>query len=264
MVLNGIEITNSERIVFTKGSITKGDVAKYYSKNSDKILPFLKDRAVSLVRNPKGLKEKGFFQKHPQESFPQYIERVRIKEESGGSDLYITLDSVEDLVFLSNIGVIEYHTWLSKVDDLEHPDIFIFDLDPDRAISWQDLCEGAFWLKERLNKDGFETKARVSGGKGIHIIGEYKKKTNWDDSKSYTRGIAEELAAENKLFITSMSKKERRGKVFVDFYRNSRGSTAIVPYSLRSREGGGICMEVEWEQLKSIGSSDKFKIRDFI
>lgn len=264
MVLNGIEITNAERIVFTKGSITKGEVARYYSLNAEKILPFLKDRAVSLVRNPKGLTEKGFFQKHPQESFPAYIERVQIKEESGGSDLYITLDSVEDLVFLSNIGVIEYHTWLSRVDDLDHPDIFIFDLDPDSSISWIDLCEGAFWLKDRLLKDGFLTKVRISGGKGIHIVGEYKKKTGWEDSKNYTKGISEELAAENKKFITSMSKKDRKGKIFVDFYRNSRGSTAIAPFSLRSREGGGICMEVDWEQLKSIGSSDKFKIRDFI
>lgn len=262
--IQNIEITHPDKILFPESKISKLDVAKYYEKVSDKILPFLKGRPVTLVRNPEGINEKGFYQRHPFESFPEYIERVKIKEKSGEKDLYIAIDEVSDLIYLSNLGVLEYHAWLSKIEDLEHPDMLIFDLDPDPKSDWNKVIEAALWLKERLEKQGFKPKARVSGGKGIHVVAYYKEKITWKRSKEFTKNIALELVEyDPDNYLIDLSKAKRAGKVFIDFYRNERGATAVVPYSLRARPGASICMEVNWEDVNSELRPDKFKLQSF-
>lgn len=265
MQIKGIEITHPERILFPEDKITKLDIAQYYEKYSKDILKYLKGRAVSLVRNPAGINKQGFYQRHPSESFPDYIERVKINEKSGEEDIYIALDEVKDLIYLSNLGVIEYHAWLSKIDDLEHPDILIFDLDPDKDANWKKVIEAAFWIKQRLEKDGLTPNVRVSGGKGIHIVADHKKKMSWDESKEYTKSIAQELVeTDSNNYLIDMSKKDRKGKIFIDFYRNERGATAVVPYSLRARAGAPVCMPIEWSEVNEKLKPNQFKLKDLV
>jgi bifunctional non-homologous end joining protein LigD len=261
MKVHNIEITHHDKILFPESNITKLEVVKYYEKFANKIIKFLIDRPVSLVRNPAGINQRGFYQRHPNENFPEYIERVKIIEKSGQVDTYIAIDQIEDLIYLSNLGVLEYHAWLSKISDIEHPDTLIFDLDPDKDADWKKVIDAAHWLNSRLKEDGFRPEARVSGGKGIHVVANYNKQVTWEDSKEYTKQIAEELVNTNKVYMIDLSKEKRSKRIFIDFYRNQRGSTAIVPYSLRARANAPICMKIDWKDLNYTTKPDSFKLK---
>lgn len=265
MKVRNIEITHPDKILFPESKITKLDVVNYYEKFGSKMLPFLKGRPISLVRNPDGIDAQGFYQRHPAESFPNYIDRIKIKEKDGEKSLYIAVDDMDDLIYLSNLGVLEYHSWLSNVEDIEHPDILIFDLDPDKNADWKRVVEGALWLKQRLEKDKLKPAARVSGGKGIHVVASHKDKMTWKKSKDYARKIAEELESEDPgSYLTNMSKDKRKGKIFIDYLRNERGSTAVAPYSLRARPNAPVCMPVDWGDVNYSLKPNKYTLKDLM
>lgn len=264
ITIRSIKITHPSKILFPKSKITKLELVNYYLKVEKLILKELKDRPITLIRSPHGLGgDIQFVQKHPSESFPEYIERVKIKEKDGHTDYYIEIDQIDDILYLLNLGVLEFHTTNSRLSDYEHPDRMIFDLDPDKELDLKHVYKCARDIKAELEERGFKPIIKTSGGKGFHIMVQIKEKMNWDEVHAYAKEIADKLALQNDLYTTVVSKDQRKGKIFIDYLRNSRGATTVAAYSTRAKEGAPISMPIEWKDLEKT-KPNQFTIKDFL
>ena len=258
-----IAISNRDRVIFPDAGRTKGDLADYYWAIAPVLLPHAARRPVSLVRCPQGRAKKCFFQKHDTGSFGDHVQHVPIREKDGGTEEYIFIEDADGLLACVQMGTIEFHAWGSHVDDVERPDRMIFDLDPDVGLDFEDVKKGAFDLQRHLSDIGLVSFAMLSGGKGVHVIVPLTPGHDWDTHKDFSRRFAEALSiAQPERYVATMSKAKRKGKIFIDWLRNQRGATAVVPYSARAREGAPVAAPVSWEELRAIATPAAFTVRD--
>ena len=258
-----IEISNRDRMIFPESKWTKGDLADYYQAIAPVMLPQAAHRPISLVRCPQGRAKKCFFQKHDSGSFGEHVHHVPIREKEGGFEDYIFVEDADGLLACVQMGTIEFHIWGSRVEEVERPDRMIFDLDPDEGLDFGDVKKAAFDLRRHLSDIGLVSFALLSGGKGVHVVVPLTPDHDWDTHKDFSRRFAEALSmAEPDRFVATMSKAKRKGKIFIDWLRNQRGATAIVPYSARAREGAPVAAPVGWEELRDIARPGAFTIRD--
>jgi bifunctional non-homologous end joining protein LigD len=256
----GVRLTNPDRVLYPEQGITKLDLARYYEEIADWILPQLRGRPLSLLRCPQGRGQVCFFQKHPQQAMASHIPRVRIREKSG-TKTYLYVQTVADLIALVQAGTLELHVWGSRVDDLERPDMVVFDLDPAPELSWAETVRTARDLRDRLGALGLETFVRTTGGKGLHVVTPLTPERDWEDVKAFSHGVARALAQdEPQRFTTNMSKAKRRGRIFLDYLRNGRGATAIASYSTRAREDAPVAVPVRWDELSGALSGDRYNV----
>jgi len=261
-VVAGVTISHPERVIYPDCGVTKLDLARYYEKVSDRILPFLVDRPLSVVRCVRGTGSQCFFQKHLHETFAAPVKSIRVREKNGTGD-YIAVDSVAGLITLVQMGVIEIHPWGSTAKDLEHPDLLTFDLDPGEGVSFERIKEGVLEIRQLLKNDGLESFLKTSGGKGLHVQVPLKPKATWDEAKEYAGDIARRLAAEQPAkYVAIMTKAKRMGKIFVDYLRNGRGATSVAPYSARARKGAAVSMPIAWSKLATLKSADEFTVEN--
>ena len=258
--VKGVKITNPARKVFDTPAVTKLKVARHYAAVADRMLPFARNRPISLLRCPDGTAGQCFFQKHRGDGMPAAIGTVAISDDEDDAD-YITLSSVAGLVAATQMGAIEFHIWGSRNASLERPDRIVFDLDPDEGLPFSAVRSAAFDLRDRLDDLGLPSVAMLSGGKGIHVIVPLRPRAEWEAVKLFSRAVAVLLSdAQPDRFIATMSKARRKGLIFIDWLRNERGSTAIAPYSLRARPGAKVAVPVTWEELGKIESAGAFDI----
>jgi bifunctional non-homologous end joining protein LigD len=258
----GIVITHPERVVDATSGLRKGDLAAYYEAVADRVLPDMVDRALAVVRCPDGTGKVCFFQKHVTDAFPDSIHAVRI-EESGGATQNITIRDLGGVVSLVQMGVLEIHPWGSRVDQIERPDRLIFDLDPDPALPWSAIVTAAERVRERLKEAGLTSFVRTTGGKGLHVVAPVERRLDWELVKPFTKAIADSLVRDEPTRYTSTITKSRRvGKIFIDYLRNARGSTAIASWSTRARPGAPVSVPVAWEELAGLRGGDRFKVAD--
>ncbi len=257
----GVTISNPDRVVFPDAGITKADLARYYEAVAESTLPFLINRPLSTVRCPQGRQQKCFFQKNVADSFTDPVRSITVPEKNGTAE-YIAVDSVEGLVTLVQFGVIEIHPWGSRKGSLETPDTLTFDLDPGEGTDLDDLAELARKLREVLGVCGLESYLKVSGGKGLHVVVPLAPGVGWDDAKAFCRSIATRLAAESpKKYVATVSKAQRKGRVFIDYLRNSMGATSVAPFSARARAGGPCAAPIRWEDLGKLESPAQYTIQ---
>ena len=244
----GVRISNPDRVLFEELGLTKAALARYYEGVAEWLLPEIKDRPLSLVRCPQGPGEGCFYQKNIDSKFSPEIERVNV--DFGGGGVYAAANSIEAVVSLVQMGVIEFHVWGSTTRDLEKPDRMVFDLDPDTAIRWRDVMAAAHLTRDRLADLGLESFLKTTGGKGLHLVVPLARRHDWDEVKDFSRAVAESIVAEHpEGFVAKMSKKERVGKIFIDYLRNSEGATAIAAYSVRARKGAPVATPLHWDEL---------------
>lgn len=256
----GVRLSSPDRIVFDNG-ITKMDAARYMAEFAPRILPFLKNHPVSLVRCPSGVAEGCFFQKHVTSSSPAEFSHTRILQGNGSKADYILLNTPEALVAAAQVGAIELHPWGAGADRLDYPDRLVIDLDPDEQLTFSVVRSAAVEVRDVLSAAGLRSFALLTGGKGIHVIAPLDRRRTWTDVKAAARGLARRMsAAKPELYVSEMSKKKRAGKIFIDWLRNERGATAICPYSLRARLGAPIAAPVRWDELSRIRSADAYTI----
>ena len=255
----GIRVTHPDRIVFTEHHVTKGELALYYEAVAERMLAHAGDRPLSLVRCPEGPTKHCFFQKHASGGFPGAVGSVTVPEKDGGSAEYLTVSDAAGLVGAVQMNALEFHIWGARNDRLEKPDRLVIDLDPDEGLGFKDVKRAAFDLKRRLADIGLQTFALVTGGKGIHVVAPLARRQDWDDVKGFARAFAARQAeAEPKRFVATMSKAKRKGRIFIDWLRNERGSTAIAPYSTRSRPGAPVATPVTWDELEGLDAANGF------
>ena len=258
-----VAITHPDRILYPEQGITKDTVARHYEALAPWILPHLKERPLSLLRCPEGLDGECFFQKHPDTNFAKDVPRVAIPEKRGGTSDYVYVSTATDLVWLVQYGVLEFHPWGCRIDDLERPDTLIFDLDPGQGLSWRVIAETAKSLRERLATLGLNSFLQATGGKGLHLIVPIRPEMDWEQGKAFAQAISRAHAKDDPgNLTTNMSKTKRRGKVFIDYLRNSRGSTSIARYSTRAKEGATVATPLRWDELSANATANRYTLNN--
>ncbi len=250
----GVRVTHPDRVVFAGQAITKRRLVDYYLSVKDLILPHVANRPLSLVRFPSGADGDGFFQKHASPGFPDAFKSITIKEKEG-KGRYLTIEDERGLVAAVQMGVLELHIWGAHNRTLEQPDRLVFDLDPDEAVEFAVVRDAAREMRARLGHLGLESFAMATGGKGIHVVVPLTPHHGWEDIRAFAEAMARTLAAENPdRYLAEMSKTKRKGRIFIDYLRNARGSTAIAPFSTRARKGAPIAWPVAWSALARLAS----------
>jgi bifunctional non-homologous end joining protein LigD len=263
--LHGIRLTHPDRIVFREQGVSKADLADYYGAVARRMLPLMENHPLSLVRCPKGAGDKCFFQKHASDGFPEALKRVPITESDGDIAEYLYIDGVAGLIAGVQMGTLEFHIWGSRIDLLEKPDRLVLDLDPDPALDFEVVRLAAAVVRDRLSDIGLKSLPLVTGGKGIHVVAPLRRTADWEAVKTFARSFAESLASRHPdVFVATMSKQRRRGKIFLDWLRNDRGSTAIAPYSSRARQGAPVAAPLSWQQLAKVEAADAFHLDDMV
>ncbi|WP_306117530.1 MULTISPECIES: DNA ligase D [unclassified Roseitalea] len=256
-----IRISSADRTVFPDAGCTKGDVARHYGTVGDRMLALAGSRPVSLLRCPRGTEGDCFFQKHAGKGFPGEIASVPIEEKSGGTEDYLVIDRPEGFVAAAQMGAIEFHIWGARTDNLEKPDRAVFDMDPGQGVDFAAVRAASARVRELLSDLGLQSVAMVTGGKGVHVIVPLRRTARWQSVVLFARTVATYFAqTEPDRFVATMSKAKRKGKVFVDWLRNERGSTAIAPYSLRARKGAPVAMPVTWQELERLDAANTFSM----
>jgi bifunctional non-homologous end joining protein LigD len=257
------ELTNPTKILYPDVKITKQDLADYYEKVADRMLPLIKDRPLMLLRCADGRGKSCFIQKKWTKGLPDSFEKI--PNPLGDPDPMITVRSREGIIDFAQIAALEVHIWGSRTTALETPDLLVFDLDPDPAVEWKKVVDTAFLLRDRLKTMDLKSFVKTSGGKGLHVEVPLAPRLSWDQVKQFARAFSEDLVNRNpELLIATMTKKKRTNKIFIDYFRNARGSTAIAPYSPRAREGAAIAMPISWQDLRKGIHPDTFRLREIL
>jgi bifunctional non-homologous end joining protein LigD len=258
-----VKISNPERVIYPDSGITKGQLAAYYAQVAGIMLPWLANRPISLVRCPQGRAKKCFFQKHDSGSFGEHVHHVPVKEKNGATEDYLYVDSAAGLLTCVQMGSIEFHGWGSLVANIEKPDRMVFDLDPDEGLGFEQVKKAAFDLKRYLGDLGLVTFPMLTGGKGVHVVAPLTPDAAWPAVKDFTHRFAVALEqSEPERFVANMSKAKRVGRIFVDYLRNQRGATAILPYAARARPHAPVAAPVSWEELKDLDTAARFTVLD--
>lgn len=251
-------ISSPERIIYAKEKLTKLDVAQYYQAVGKWMVPHVKDRPLSLVRCPNSSTKPCFFSKHFHQNLPEHL----IAVPDAGHDDFLAVDSEEGLLTLVQWGTLEIHPWNCHRDNIDAPDQIVMDFDPADDVDFEVVKEGAVELREMLKQLGLRSWVKTTGGKGLHVQFPFEPLYDWDTVKNFAKTLVQEFVSRYPdLYTANMSKKMRKGKIFLDYLRNGRGATAVAPYSLRAKEISSVAMPIEWEELDKLKAANIFTLK---
>lgn len=249
--MSKLELTNLDKIFWPEEGYTKGDVIEYYDKISDYILPYLKDRPLSLNRHPNGINGESFFQKNITHDVPEFAATKKIWSESNNEDInYILCRNKETLLYLANLGCIELNPWNSRIQNLDNPDYMIIDLDPS-GRPFEDLIEVAMVTREVLDGACGKSYVKTSGKRGLHILVPLGAKYHYDDIRIFCELLVR-IVNTRMPKITSIERNpaKRKKKIYLDYLQNRKGQTLAAPYSLRPVEGATVSTPLKWSEVK--------------
>jgi bifunctional non-homologous end joining protein LigD len=248
-VKSPVKLTHPDRVYWPDAGVTKQGLADYYAAAWPRMGPHVVGRPLSLVRCPGGIGEACFFQKHAWQGASTLIRQAPDPADPSAEPLLV-IDSLPGLVGLVQGGVLEVHPWGAMLADIERPDQIILDLDPGEGVAWMEVIRAAHEVRQRLEAAGLTAFVKTSGGKGLHVVSPLRPRAEWTETKAFTKAIADGMAADApERFVSVVSKARRHGRILVDYLRNSRGATAVAPYSTRSRPGAPVSMPLAWDEL---------------
>ena len=252
-----MHLTHPDRIYWPDAGVTKRDLADYCVSVWDVMAPHVLDRPLALVRAPEGIGGEVFFQKHIAANIQSSPLRhaVAAKEHD-----VIAVEKLDDVIGLVQSGALEIHVRGSKLGQLEFCDRIVFDLDPGEGVSWQQIVAAAQEIRDRLGALKLKSFAKLSGGKGIHVVVPIIG-ADWDATKAFTARIVDAMAADSpKLYLAKMTKALRKGRIFIDYFRNTREATSVAAYSTRARPGAPVSAPLSWEQLGRTTGANEFTV----
>lgn len=262
-VQSSIKISSRDRVIYPEAGLTKGQLADYYAAIAPMALRWLANRPISLVRCPQGRAKHCFFQKHDAGSFGEHVHHVDVREKDGSIEPYLYVDDLDGIMACVQMGTIEFHGWGSLVADIEKPDRLVFDLDPDEGLDFAQVRKAAEDIKGHLADIGLTSWPLLSGGKGVHVVVPLIPEADWPAVRSFAERFARALAqAEPDRFTANLKKVTRKGKIFIDYLRNQRGATAVLPYVARARENAPVAAPISWSELRDLESAKLYTIRD--
>ena len=255
-----VRLTNPDRVYWEDVGLTKAGLAEYYTQVWDWIAPHILGRALSLVRCPEGTSGQCFFQKHASAGLDS--KKLRLVPEDG--DHVIAIDDLDGLLAMVQAGVLEIHVRGSTTDHLTDCNRIVFDLDPSPECKFPEVVKAAREVRERLEELKLKSFLKTTGGKGLHVVVPTAH-APWDEVKAFTKLVAQSMAAENPArFIATASIKARKGKIFIDYLRNSREATAICAYSTRARAGATVSMPITWEELGALKEPARYTVANLM
>lgn len=246
--------------MFPELGLSKLDIAQYYADVGRWILPHLKGRPLTLVFCPTGVGEGCRYLRHTKVWGPKAIRRVRIQEKTKVGE-YMVVDTLEGLVSLAQMNVLEIHTWNSTMDHLEQPDRIVLDLDPGQRVTWAQVIAAAKEVRQMLASIGLKTWIKTTGGRGLHVVVPLVPDADWSECLEFAHAIAHLLAEQNpERYTTDFRKVGREDKILIDYLRNNRTNTSICAFAIRARAGAPVSMPVEWADLKPTLKPERFTL----
>lgn len=245
-----VNISNPNKVLYPEAAFTKDDAVQYYLAVAPALLPHLKHRPLTLKRYPNGVDQPFFYEKMCPSHRPEWVATTRMTTTQRDIDFCMVEDAAT-LVWVANLASIELHTLLSRATDLDRPTFMVFDHDPGEGADMLDCIRVALRFRDILEQLGLKALAKTSGGKGLHLYVPLNTPVTFDDTKVFSRAIAQVLEKGDPTRITTNMRKElRRGKVFVDWSQNDRHKTTVCAYSLRARSRPTVSTPVEWTELE--------------
>lgn len=252
------KLTNPDKILYPEDKITKKELFDYYYSIQSWILPYIKDRPLTLLRCPKTV-QKCFYQKHFYELDSPVLHEIKIKK---SKESYLYIKDTAGLMALSQMNVLEIHPWGSTIHAVEHPDVMIFDIDPAQGLTWKKVVQAAFDIKKELDQLKLRSFVKMTGGKGLHVVVPILPQYSWQEIKKISHTIVKFLVMKNpKQYIATMTKSERKNKIYIDYLRNQRGATAIAPYSTRANTHAAVALPLSWDELTNDKRDTFFTIK---
>ena len=255
LVVAGVTISNPDKVLWPaadgKPAITKAELVRFYEMAAERLLPHVADRPVSIIRAPEGITGEKFFQRHAMPGSNPRLKLIDVKERKP----YVGVVDVGGLVAIGQSGGLELHPWGCKPGDPETPDQITFDLDPDEGLDFDDVIAAAKTMRKELEGLGLNPFVKTTGGKGLHVVvpilADGRSRIEWDQCKAFAKEVCEIVRRrEPDRFTTTLAKKARGGKIFLDYLRNGRMATAVAPWSPRARPGAGVAFPLSWGQVK--------------
>jgi bifunctional non-homologous end joining protein LigD len=260
-VVAGVHITHPDKLMFPTLGLTKLDIAKYYAAIGQWMLPHLKGRPLTLVFCPTGVGPGCTYLRHTRVWGPTAIRRVKIQEKTKVGE-YMIADTLEALVSLAQMNVLEIHTWNSTIDRVEQPDRIILDLDPGKHVVWPQVLAAAREVRRLLTAIKLSAWVKTTGGRGLHIVLPIRPDHDWSECLEFARAIATLMVEQHPdRCTTDFRKAGRDDKILIDYLRNNRTNTSICAFSVRAREGAPVSMPVEWADLKSSLKPERFSLQ---
>jgi bifunctional non-homologous end joining protein LigD len=264
LVLQGVNITHPSRVISRTGHVTKGELAEYHAAVAPFMLPRIARHPVSLLRCPGGIDGQCFYQRNPGKGLGPDVHPFRFKHK-GKTYEYLYIEDEKGLLELVQMGAIEIHPWGAPIDAIDYPDRLIFDLDPAPDVPIEALKLAAKDLRQRLRKRGLESLLKCTGGKGLHVTVPLAGKEAWPQVKAFAAALAGEMVqAAPTAYVATMTKAKRKGKIFIDYFRNDYTATAIADYAVRARPGAPVAVPLEWKELDALESSSQFTMKDVL
>lgn len=227
---------------------SKEQLKEYWRRVWRKALPHLGHRPLKLVRHVHGMT---FYHKGPLPPVPASVHQLKVQKREGGEGTRLWVDDLRGFIGLVDIGAVEIHPWNATVDDIEHADRLVIDLDPGPDVTWEPVVEAALRMRDLLKEEGLESWPKLTGGKGIHLMAPLDKPQTHDRVHSWARRLCATLAGKNPRQYILSAQAQRRGVIFLDYLRNGRGTTAVGPYSPRARKGFPIAAPTTWGRIES-------------
>jgi bifunctional non-homologous end joining protein LigD len=245
-----VELSHTSKVFYPADGITKGELIEYYHQIAERMLPYLKDRPVSLARYPDGITGPRIFQKNVPGYFPGWVTRVTVQKENGVLD-QVVCDKPATLVYLANQACIELHVFLSRADRLDHPDQLVVDLDPGPG-GFPTARRAALWLRDLLADELQVTSfVKTTGGRGLHVHVPLERRAGFDEMRAFATDLANVLAARHPGELTTEQRKDNRGdRLYLDVMRDAYAQTVIAPYAPRARPGATVATPLAWDEVE--------------
>ena len=246
-IVEGVRLSSPDKVLWPEQGVTKSELADYYLAVAEFMLPHVARRPVTMVRCPAGAEKKCFYQRHAASGVLPELKEVLIP---GFDEPYLYIEDAAGLIAMVQMGTLEIHPWGVTVERPDRPDRIVFDLDPDEGLGFGDVVRATLEVRERLSALGLESFVKTTGGKGLHIVLPIEPVTEWRAAKAFAKGFSEAMAADSPdRYLTKISKAERSGRIFIDYLRNDPTSTAVGPYSTRSRPGAPVATPLDWDEV---------------